>query len=518
MKVLPGLLLTAAIVGAAATPPSAEQHCATPGNSKLWQDFVRASRSGSEPILPDFSYAGYHYSTRPIPDRRGPVFPVTEYGATPDDDRHDDEGIQKAIDAAAARGGGVVLFPKGRFLVSPTERPEQLITVSSGNIVLRGSGAGDGGTTLVMDRMKPGGVMFRVAPSDLTSNPLTTITADARRETFGVEVADPSVLRVGQRVVIRYQDPAYNAIYFGDLELSPAWKRVYANGMSFAEVHRVAAISGRRVRFEEPLHFTLVLNAAPFTLHNLAFIEEFGIEDIRFSGRWDEYPEPFVHHKDTYHDTAWSILSIKQVANSWIRRTEFRNVNQAINADTAVAFTFDRIRYTGKQGHTSIHARRGYGVLMKDNEDLAGHDHGPSMGYNAVATVILRHRMQVAQQIDSHGGVPYATLFDDVRGGIFEDNGGPHENYPNHAKYLVFWNFAHRAKKAHTYDFWRVATRENNTFALPIFAGFTHDRGVVFTDEARKVLRNESRGRRVSPASLFEAQLALRACVARHTP
>jgi hypothetical protein len=489
--------------------------CIPEGTSKLWKAFVESRTTGTEPILPDFSYAGYRYQNEPVPDVRGPIFRVGDYGAIPDDDRHDDEGIQKAIDAAAAAGGGVVLFPRGRFLLSPTESRDQVITITAGRIVLRGSGSGDGGTDLVMDKMKPGAVMFRIGPADLTSPALTTVTANARRETFEVEVADPSMLKLGQRVVIRYQDPAYNRIYFDDLELSPAWKRVYANGMSFAEAHRIASISGSRVRFEEPLHFTLVMNKAPFTLRSLAFLEEVGIEDIRFSGRWHEYPEPFSHHKDTYHDTAWSILSLKQVANGWIRRTEFRNVNQAINADTAVAFTFDRIRYTGKQGHTSIHARRGYGVLMNDNEDLAGHDHGPSMGYNAAGTVVLRHRMQIGQQIDSHGGVPYATLFDDVSGGIFEDNGGPYENYPNHAKYMVFWNFAHRAKKAHRYDFWSVAKRENNTFARPIFAGFTADTEVVFADEKQKVSHNESRGIRVTPESLFEAQVALRACLAK---
>ena len=500
--------LTVALVGG----PQRSDGCRPTGTSNLWKDFVEARRTGAEPILPDFSYAGYHYSNRAIPDVTGPVFRVTDYGATANDERHDDHGIQKAIDAASAQGGGVVLFPAGRFLVSPTSSLDQVITISSGKIVLRGAGAADGGTEILMDKMKPGGVMFRAAPPDAESKDLTTITANARRETFEVEVADPAALRIGQRIVIRYQNPAYNKIYFGDLELNPKWSRVYDNGMSFAEAHRIAAINGRRVRFEEPLHFTIVMNAAPFTLRSLAFLEEVGFEDIRFTGKWNEYPEPFEHHKDTNHDTAWSIFSLKQIANGWMRRVEFQHVNQAINGDTLVAFTFDGIRYTGKQGHTSIHARRGYGVLMKDNEDTAGFDHGPSMGYNAVGTVILRHNMQVAQQIDSHGGVPFATLFDDVTGGIFEDNGGPYENYPNHAKYMVFWNFVHRARKDHVYDFWSVERRENNTFALPIFAGFTADRSVIFKDEARKVMHDESRGTRVTPTSLFEAQLKLRGC------
>src|SRR5687768_6134465 len=93
--------------------------CIPQGTSNLWRDFVNARRSGAEPILPDFSYAGYHYSNRAIPDVKGPVFHVTDYGATPNDGTYDDSGIQKAIDAASQKGG-VVLFPAGQFLVSPT--------------------------------------------------------------------------------------------------------------------------------------------------------------------------------------------------------------------------------------------------------------------------------------------------------------------------------------------------------------------------------------------------------------
>ncbi len=35
----------------------------------LWQDFIEAKKKGTTPILPDFSYAGYHFSENAIPDR-----------------------------------------------------------------------------------------------------------------------------------------------------------------------------------------------------------------------------------------------------------------------------------------------------------------------------------------------------------------------------------------------------------------------------------------------------------------
>src|SRR5687767_4194947 len=60
-----------------------KKKCLAPaGASNLWKDFVKAKQSGAEPILPDFSYAGYRRSEVPIPNVKGPVFNVTKYGAT----------------------------------------------------------------------------------------------------------------------------------------------------------------------------------------------------------------------------------------------------------------------------------------------------------------------------------------------------------------------------------------------------------------------------------------------------
>lgn len=508
------LLVALAIAGSASLPgPSGGgADCTVAGTSDLWKNFVEAKKTGGEPVLPDFSYAGYRYSESAIPDIAGPLFRVTDYGAVPDDDGYDDEAIQKAIDAAAGAGGGVVLFPRGRFRVSPDQDKDAHISVSSSRIVLRGAGAGEGGTEILMVNMKPGGTMFRLGPTSSESRPLAAITAEARRETFAVQVDTPAALRPGQRVVIKYQDPAYNAHYWAPLEIDPRWERVYKNGPPFHEVHTVASIDGNRVRFAEPIHFTIRMNAAPFRLHSSDLLEEIGIEDIRFAGGWDTYSEEFVHHKDAIHDSAWTMLAVNRVANGWVRRVEFRNVNQAIHGDTPVAFTFDRVRFTGKKGHTSISTRRGYGVLVRDSEDTAAHHHGPGFGYQGVGSVYLRHRMQPDQRIDSHGGNPYASLLDDVTGGVLDGNGGPYPNYPHHSHYFVFWNFAHRASRDKTYDFWNIEKRNSSTFFRPIIAGLTSDRAVTFVDADKEIQKNESQGTPVTPQSLFEAQLQLRLC------
>ncbi|WP_315814674.1 hypothetical protein [Paraflavitalea speifideaquila] len=78
---------------------------AGPNRGPLWNDYITAKKSGTTPVLPDYSYAGYHFSEKPIPDLRDrKQFNVKDFGALPNDDQFDDAGIQAAIDAAEKQG------------------------------------------------------------------------------------------------------------------------------------------------------------------------------------------------------------------------------------------------------------------------------------------------------------------------------------------------------------------------------------------------------------------------------
>jgi hypothetical protein len=491
------------------------RQCAVSGSSELWKDFVEATGAAREPVLPDFSFAGYHRSDKPIPTIKGPVFDVTKHGATANDSSFDDTGIQAAINAAAKAGGGVVLFPPGRFLVNQSEDSRHFITIGASRIVIRGAGSGEGGTEILMVAKKQGGKMFRIQPQSWGGTEVARVIENATRETFWLTVDDSSKLKIGQTVVLRHQSPDYNSFYFSGLALDPDWERVVKNGTGVHEVHQIAEIAGKRVRFSEPLHFTVRVGVTPWRLEAVNPLEEIGVEDIRFTGSWDRYPETFVHHKDWIHDAGWSILSIKQVINGWVRRVEFRNFNDALTTDSVSWFTVENIKFSGKKGHSSVGGRRGYGLLVKDTEDTAGTHHGPNTGYNVVASVYLRFRMNVDATVDNHGGVPHANLLDQVTGGVLSGNGGPLPNYPHTGRYYTLWNFHHRSTKDKSYDFWDSINRNSNTYALPIFVGFTFDRPVSIKDENTEMQRNESFGKAVTPASLFEAQLGLRQCRAR---
>lgn len=487
----------------------------TAAEAELWQQFKQAKLAATEPTLPDFSYAGYDYSETPIPDTSGwTIFNVTTYGAIADDTGYDDAAIQATIDAAELAGGGIVFFPPGQFIVSPNNTVGENIFINASNIVLQGSGSGIGGTEIFMDEMKVnnGRYMFEVVPSSVSETTLTTVVSAADRESYIIEVADASGLSVGQKIILRCDSVSYATEYFAPQTIDPAWTRLLdsTRGFNMRELHTIESVSGNFVTLREPLHLPMIMTVDPLdpiviNVRSYNMITNVGVEDILFKGNWDSYPEVFDHHKDDIHDYAWDALRFDNVENGWLRNCEFKDWNQCVYFDGCAAFTVDNVQFTGKKGHTSIHTRRSYGILIKDCVDTAGHHHGCGVGYWGCGTVYLRHQMTSDQRMDSHSGSPYATLFDSVTGGKFDGNGGPHENYPHHGKYFVAWNFTHDGSQ-NNYNFWSSA-RNGHTFAMPIFAGLQGD---TLTMTAGTFEANESPGVAVEPASLFEAQLQFR--------
>jgi hypothetical protein len=489
--------------------------CTIPSTSALFNQFKTAKQNGTEPTLPDFSYGGYHRMAEGIPYKTGTTFDVTSYGAIPNDAGFDDAAIQAAIDAAEAAGGGIVYFPAGQYRVSPDETLDH-ITLEGSNIVMRGAGDGAGGTEILMVNKKNGTAMFEVGQPSASYNGvvLANITQPATRHTTSsVTVDSASALSVGQWVIIKYQSTEYNNFYFNGLTLDPDWLRVVTNGVGVHEVHQIAAINGNVVTFKEPLQFTIVLGSTPWTIESSFPLEEVGIEDIKFSGSWDTYPETFVHHKDWIHDSGWTLVHFNRVVNSWVRHSTFNNFNIGCTADNASFTTFEDLAFTGKKGHTSVGQRRGYGLLVHDTIDTADTHHGPDAGYNAVATVYLRMQMNPDASLDFHGGVPHGILVDDSLGGEMKGSGGPLDNYPHTGRYTTLWNFQLRTTTGdYSYDFWDPVNRDSHTYALPIFSGFTANANITFQNVSTEMQANESMGTPVTPKSLFEAQLALRTC------
>lgn len=477
----------------------------------LWKDFVDAKKNGRTPVLPDFSYAGYHFSEKPIPDvSKRKYFNVVEYGAMPNDHVSDEKGIQAAVDAAQKNPeGGVIFFPPGKYLLAADTNNRKQIIITKSNIVLKGSGRADGGTEIHQANMWVNNRQIIFRPAENKSTRLATVIKDASRESFWVEVSDASSLHISDDIILRHKSEEFTRLYFSGLELKPQWTRLFGEngGMQISEIHTIEKIEGNKVKFKNPLHFDLrIVKQAPFELYSYTSLQECGVEDILFTSNWKTYPEEFVHHKNAIHDNAYIALGMEYAKNSWVRNCEFRDWNDCVFFRAGYAVTIENVIFKGKKGHTSVHARTGYGVLIKNCHFNGAQHHGPGTGYSASGTVVTQCSMGTDQNFDIHSGQPVATLFDNIRGGIFSNLGGPEPGHPHHGKDLVLWNFRHSATKDMHYNFWDMEKRRNYTIARPVLVGFQSDKKVSFENTGI----NESQGKMVLPESLFEAQLALR--------
>ena len=482
----------------------------SPETAATWKQFVAAGESGDEPVLPDFSYAGYRFGEVPIPDVEAQRFDVTDHGAIPDDGKSDQEAIQKAIDAATASGGGIVFFPPGKFLVNTDPKNKRSIRLTAGNLILRGSGCGLGGTVLQMvhplDPRDPT-KMFSTPCMFIIGKPqkkeaLAKITADARRETYRIEVDDTSRLNPGMWISLDMESTAAVNTYLHPFEPEAAWTRLTNTGIGFEELHTVKAVRDHVVELGEPLRAG-VLARHGWSVNSFRPLEQIGVEDICFLGSWHQ---KFVHHRSALDDSGFSALQLRQVANSWVRRCSFVNWNQALTISTSAATSVLQVRIAGNRGHGSVYIRGGGdGVLVGLTRDTARHHHGPSVGYRSSGCVFWRYEMHPSQSIDSHSGTPIATLMDRVDGGVLRGSGGPLAGLPNHLRHYVLWNFNHRGRPPRQYDFWRKGRRDR--FVKPIIVGM-HGARVRFAEDSIEL--NESPGTPVQPESLYEAQLRLR--------
>ncbi|HAI13540.1 MAG TPA: hypothetical protein DCM28_17675 [Phycisphaerales bacterium] len=485
--------------------------------SPTWETYVKQKQQGVVTDTPDYSWAGYARGEKAIPVAVGKRFDVADFGAIPDDLLDDRDAIQKAIDAAAEKGGGVVTFHAGRYLVNTDMNDRGTIRIESSNIVLKGAGSREGGTIIHqiqpfgkgdpydMRRMHLGDNVLLIHSRDeekrLSTKPVfCKVTGDAGRETYSLTVDAVDQLAVGQRVYLYAMNRQVIDEAVKPFTIHEDWTTTTQNKAYIVEIHQIAALDGKKVTFAEPIRYDI------FAKHNWELrehqpIENVGVEDIAFMGNhW----HPYKHHRSGMDDSAWAMIKIKGVANSYVRRCSFINVSQSLYISLSSYVTAMNIT---QAGNTSHHSPRvsfyTYGVLAGLIDDQAASTHGPSLNAGTVGTVFWRWKGKDGS-IDSHAGRPFTSLYDCVEATCIHSSGG-RRSYPQHLRQLMLWNVKMDADKPLHYDFWMP--EKNNVFVMPNIVGM-HGSPVTFNMDHVGMV--ESNGKAVLPQSLYEAQLALR--------
>ena len=482
----------------------------------IWKKFAGEISNPEIPKLFDYSYAGYKLGEVGIPKhfKHLKVFNVKDFGAIPNDTISDQNAIQSAIHAAEKNKGGIVFFPKGKFLVNVKPTKTNPIEIKSSNIILKGSGMGENGTVIQMKdhtlRRYPDEPEWKVSYmfkfySKTSETEKINITKNAKEGDFVIEVENVNLFKNAKYLQLEMPynlDAAKEAL--DGKKPRPHWEKIKEKGVTFIENHEIKSISGNTITLKDPLINPINTNynwlAKPFYP-----LENVGVENIFFKAN---FKDKFVHHKDYIHDNAWSIIAMNRVANSWVRQCRFRNITGAVSINNGYASSILQLLIEGNSGHKLTNVTQSTRVLTGLINDTSnyGQFHGAAMSHKTSGSVIWRVKTP-KQGWDSHADIPTTNLVDLYEGSKMTNHGGFYKNEPHHLKGLTLWNYKRVGDTISNYDFWSLSGKGMYWgFAVvkPTIVGL-HGSKTSFNEKNIGYL--ESLGTKVSPESLYEAQL-----------
>lgn len=478
--------------------------------------FTAFKNNPATAVLPDYSYVGYKLGADSIPNVNLTVFNVTKYGALPDDALEDFDGVQAAVNAAVAAGGGIVYFPKGKFLMNEQTKRTAGILIPKGNIILRGSGSGTGGTELFINKhFVPTDTTCMYCPPPLfnfynwQAKPLITkLALDVKRGDKQITVVNASTLSVGNMIELKMTNPAATNELLAGLTPYPEWTTTINTGITINELHKIAAINGNVITLVEPININMT-SSYGWDIYYRQLTQGLGVEDLWFHGN---FQESFVHHKNYIHDRGWYGINLSLAENAFLRRLRFTDMSEGADVSGSYACTVMFLRFDGNPGHFMIENNNGdYGTLLgyiDDATNYPGMWHGPGPSASSSATVLWRYRGGAHSGPESHASYPYYTLVD-ASNCSYTGNGGDGKVLPNHGKDFTYWNTMEIGSRSN------IAFWENHL--IPPYGNFVKvvKPNVVgwqgnSTFDTSTIGIYESYGKAVAPESLYEAQLALR--------
>ena len=463
-------------------------------------------------------------------------FPAGDYVLHNDDDNTRDESKQK--DAVDSKNNNV----------------SSGIEIYGGNFVIKGDGPDK--TRLIMEtpnlptsisNLSSSPILLAIkhtnGPNNAGNSPkLASVTENAKRGDFTVKVSGTTGISSGQWVQLRLRSGDRELVKkeIGPIALNENWAIAKAPisinqssddlyGVKITEFHQVKSVSNGKITFYEPIMHDIDIkynDTEGWEIRTYKYLENVGIEDLSFVGN---ALDGYAHHGEGHaeqakvgwqYDGAYKPLLLQRVVNSWVRNVHFESVSEALTfAESANSSAYD-IRISGKRGHSAVRSQGSSRVFIgKVRDESAGNDvygkscqgqfHGCGVSKPSVGTVLWNVTWGNDACFESHATQPRATLIDNCSGGlVYYRAGGDENEVPNHLGDLTLWNLNVTGTDSHASNFawWSDSDTWWKIFP-PIVVG-THGMNVKFSGkEQQQVTYEESTGMKVSPESLYEAQL-----------
>ena len=463
-------------------------------------------------------------------------FPAGDYILHNDDDNTRDESKQK--DAVDSKNNNV----------------SSGIEIYGGNFVIKGDGPDK--TRLIMEtpnlptsisNLSSSPILLAIkhtnGPNNAGNSPkLASVTENAKRGDFTVKVSGTTGISSGQWVQLRLRSGDRELVKkeIGPIALNENWAIAKAPisinqssddlyGVKITEFHQVKSASNGNITFYEPIMHDIDIkynDTEGWEIRTYKYLENVGVEDLSFVGN---ALDGYAHHGEGHaeqakvgwqYDGAYKPLLLQRVVNSWVRNVHFESVSEALTfAESANSSAYD-IRISGKRGHSAVRSQGSSRVFIgKVRDESAGNDvygkscqgqfHGCGVSKPSVGTVLWNVTWGNDACFESHATQPRATLIDNCSGGlVYYRAGGDENEVPNHLGDLTLWNLNVTGTDSHASNFawWSDSDTWWKIFP-PIVVG-THGMNVKFSGkEQQQVTYEESTGMKVSPESLYEAQL-----------
>ena len=444
-----------------------------PKEANTW--FPEILKNESKDFLPNYSYAGYRWGEKEIPIGEATI-KIEEFGAKPNDGKDDTKAILKALKFAMKEDGHVVLkFPPGRFLIN------DILYLERSQLILKGSGSGEGGTTLAftrsLEKMRlpesfhqrkeyliknkkyskgklfslfswSGGVIWTRRSEGSKFNGPKLMAINGTRGAHVLELDTVASWRPGDTLDLRWHNTeGKNSRLLEHIygkEALNIGSRLYERPESslFSQPVTVESVEDKIIKIKEPLLHDLKPSWNN-TLQQVNHLEEVGIEGFRL-----EFPESKYagHHLEE----GFNGLYITQLKHGWVRDVVIHNTDAGILTSGSKNLTFEGVRVTGRTGHYSVHMGGSYGVLCKDFHFESRALHDPS--FNSKATLCVYSNGVIRQaKLDQHNGVNHQNLFDNLKiedGTKLFQHGGAKYWSPTAGQFNTFWNInVQKAKK-----------------------------------------------------------------------
>lgn len=530
-------------------------------SAKAWQNFLL---NNAENVLLDYSYAGYEHGEKAPAD--GLAWGYKQINVKERMERDNltaREALIKILDEnklvrVSNKGASnpsariVIYFPAGDYDLQPKGCTDKFPEIYGGRFVIKGEGPSK--TRLLMS--SPVGTNASTAAPLLaikhTNSPLNVanskilanVSADAPKGSFQVKVSSVKGLAVGKWVQLRLRSSSDDLL---KKELGPIYRQKNAdwsvagtpglngnsengNGINVMEFHQIKAINGNMVTFYEPIMHEVNTAYADYdggwVIREYKYFENVGVEDLAFVGK---AIVPYYHHgegqdaaKAWLYDGGYVPLQLARVVNSWVRNVKFESVSEALTFGESANCSAYNIQITGNRGHSAVRAQGSsrifIGGVRDESSDARGHGqwHGCGVSKPSVGTVIWNCSWGVDACFESHATQPRATLFDCCAGGLVRyHSGGAEKEAPNHLADLTLWNLnvtgtldEKQQSWADSFKWWDAGNKWWKIYP-PIVVG-THGEAITFSKEEGQLTYEESTGYKVSPESLYEAQLKKR--------